>query len=114
MRTIDMLINLCSELSKNGYNLRDENHLIDLVYELKQIGIQFPSYNWTLSFGGITSPELRNEIEKLKFFNIIERKRNKMIIVEKNKEKVELILDEINQDDKDQLNSRIHLILNKM
>ncbi len=111
MRSIDILINTCDVLSNNGYIIRNESELIDFIYELKQNGINLPSYNWTFSYGGITSPELKNDIDKLKFFKIIEEKKDKIIIVEKNKKRVEKIIKELNQKDREKLNSTIHSII---
>lgn len=110
MRSIDVLINICEVLSNNGNIIRNESELIDFIYELKQKDIKFPSYNWTFSYGGITSPELKNDIKKLKFFKIIEEQNDKIIIVEKNKKRVEKILKELNQEDREKLNSTIHSI----
>ncbi|MFX1490262.1 MAG: hypothetical protein ACFFBI_14015, partial [Promethearchaeota archaeon] len=87
------------------------SELIDFMYELKQNGVKLPSYNWTLSYGGITSPELKNDIEKLKFFRIIEEKRDRIIIVEKNKKRVENIINELKQKDREKLKSAINSII---
>ena len=111
MRSVDILINICNEISNNGHSIENENKLIDFIYELTQNGIEIPSYNWTLSYGGITSQELKNDIHKLKFFKIIEQKSNKIGLVENNIDKVKNILNELDSNYKDKINNKINEIL---
>ena len=112
MRPISLIINICNDFTNNGNNIKGKDQLKDVIYKLRQKGIDMPFYNWFISNNGIICPELEDDIEKLTLFQIFNIDNQTIEISNKNKEYVKIIIDQT-KDEYDKIKPEIIEILNR-